>query len=251
MAIPRFFVPDELTTGSQGTLDADQTRQARTVLRLTAGSLLTLFNGTGIEATARVLAPSQRGTTFEVESVETPDREPPVRLTVGLSVLKGDRFEVALQKLTELGVARIVPLLTERSVVSFDDARGWLKRAERYARISREAAEQSERVTLPEIAEPTALADFLPQQPAIVLLERSESAPIGKIVPGVEAAIAVGPEGGWSEQEQARIVQEAAGTASLGRLILRAETAAIVAAGTLIQRAWAETLKQGHGGNRP
>ncbi len=250
MAVPRFFVPDDLTSGSQGVLDGGQARQARSVLRLSSGSALLLFNDTGAEATARILSASKRGFTFEIESVETPDREPPICLTVGLSTLKGDRFEVALQKLTELGVAQIVPLLTERSVVSFDDARGWLKRAERYARIAREAAEQSERVTLPEITEPTALAEFLHQQSAIVLLERAMSVPIGEIVPDVEVAIAVGPEGGWSAREQEIIAQMAAGTASLGRLILRAESAAIVAAGTLIQPAWAERLRQGHGGDR-
>jgi 16S rRNA (uracil1498-N3)-methyltransferase len=170
--------------------------------------------------------------------VEQPDREPPLQLTVGLALLKGDRFEVAVQKLTELGVTRIAPLLTERSVVSFDDVRGWRKRGERYQRIAREAAEQSERVTLPVIAEPATLADFLRQQPVNVLLERAESALIATITPGPEAAIAIGPEGGWSDAEQRLIALEAAGTASMGRLILRAETAAIVAAGTLIQRAW-------------
>ena len=108
---------------------------------MSAGSLLTLFNGTGVEATARIVSPSERGVTFEVDTITTPDRDPPIRLTVGLAGLKGDRFEIAVQKLTELGVARIVPLLTERAVVSFADARGWLKRAERYARICREAAE--------------------------------------------------------------------------------------------------------------
>lgn len=249
MATPRFYVPDALAPGCEGVLDAGQSRQARSVLRLSAGDLLTLFNGTGIEATARVVTPAKSGVPFIVESVDSPEREPPVSLTVGLAVLKGDRFEVALQKLTELGVSRIVPLLTERSVVSFDDARGWLKRAERYARISREAAEQSERVILPEIAKPTALAEFLHQQPVIVLLERAASVPIGDITPGEAAAIAVGPEGGWSEREQQLIAETAAGTASLGRLILRAETAAIVAAGTLIQRSWGDALSQGHGGD--
>jgi 16S rRNA (uracil1498-N3)-methyltransferase len=247
VATPRFFVPDALVPGSEGVLDAGQSRQARSVLRLSAGGQLTLFNGTGIEATARIVKTDKAGFSFIVESVDSPDREPPVSLTVGLAALKGDRFEVALQKLTELGVSRLVPLLTERSVVSFDDARGWLKRAERYARISREAAEQSERVSLPEITKPTALAEFLHQQPVIVLLERAASVPIGDITPGETAAIAVGPEGGWSEREQEIIAESAAGTASLGRLILRAETAAIVAAGTLIQRSWATSKKQGHG----
>ena len=250
MAIPRFYVSDELRPGSQGILDVGQSRQVRSVLRLSAGSLLTLFNGTGVEAIARIQTPEKGSVSFVVEAIDTPVREPPLRLTVGLSILRGDRFEVALQKLTELGISRIVPLLTERSVVSFDDARGWLKRAERYARISREAAEQSERVGLPEIAEPTALAEFLHQQPVIVLLERAASVPIGGVVPGETAAIAVGPEGGWSEREQQFIAESAAVTASLGRLILRAETAAIVAAGTLIQRSWAEAEKQEHGGNR-
>jgi 16S rRNA (uracil1498-N3)-methyltransferase len=247
VATPRFYVPDALTPSSEGVLDAGQSRQARSVLRLAAGDLLTLFNGTGIEATARVVTLAKSSVPFIVESVDTPEREPPVRLTVGLAILKGDRFEVALQKMTELGVSRIVPLLTERSVVSFDDARGWLKRAERYARISHEAAEQSERVSIPEIAEPTALAEFLHQQPVIVLLERAASVPIGDITPGEAAAIAVGPEGGWSEREQETIEESAARTSSLGRLILRAETAAIVAAGTLIQRSWATSEKQGHG----
>ena len=246
MTTPRFYVPDALTPGSEGILDAGQSRQARSVLRLSAGDLLTLFNGTGVEATARVVSPTKSGVPFIVETVNSPERESPVRLTVGLAILKGDRFEVALQKLTELGVSRIVPLLTERSVVSFD-ARGWLKRAERYARISREAAEQSERVSLPEIAEPANLAEFLHQQPVIVLLERAASVPIGDITPGETAAIAVGPEGGWSEREQEIIAESAAGTASLGRLVLRAETAAIVAAGTLIQRSWATSEKQGQG----
>jgi 16S rRNA (uracil1498-N3)-methyltransferase len=200
--------------------------------------MLMLFDGTGVEATARIVTLASDGLTYEVTSLNQPDREPPLRLTVGLALLKGDRFEVAVQKLTELGVARIAPLLTERSVVSFDDARGWQKRSERYQRIAREAAEQSERVTLPVIAEPATLADFLRQQPVIALLERAESAPVATLAPGREAAIAVGPEGGWSIEEQELIAREAAGTASLGQLILRAETAAIVAAGTLIQRAW-------------
>jgi 16S rRNA (uracil1498-N3)-methyltransferase len=249
VAIPRFYVSDDLQPGSSGTLDAIQSKQVRSVLRLQPGYLMTLFNGTGVEATVRITSMSRDGITFDIEATETPDREPPIRLTVGLALLKGDRFEVALQKLTELGVTRIVPLLTERSVVSFDDARDWQKRADRYARICREAAEQSERVRLPELAEPVKLAGFLSQQPAIVLLERAASAPIGSIVPDSEMAIAIGPEGGWSEREQAVIGEQAAGTASLGRLILRAETAAIVAAGTLIQRSWAERAKQGHGGD--
>ncbi len=250
MTRPRFFVQSDLSPGCHGVLDPNQSRQIRIVLRRTVGSDITVFNGTGVEATARIVTPSGSSATFEVTDVATPDRNPPVFLTFGLAMLKGDRFEVALQKLTELGVGRIVPLLTERAVVSFDDARAWAKREDRYARIVREAAEQSERVNLPDIAGPTTLAEFLHTQPAIVLVERSASVPLGTIAPGVTAAIAVGPEGGWSDREQELIASNATRTASLGQLILRAETAAIVAAGTLIQRSWADAQQQGHGGER-
>lgn len=220
------------------------------MLRLAIGDKIILFNGTGVEATARITSATRHEFGYEVTSVDRPDRQPPIQLTVGLALLKGDRFEIAVQKLTELGVTQIVPLLTERSVVSFDDARGWLKRAERYARIAREAAEQSERVTLPTLTKPTTLGTFLHDHAVTVLLERDEAIPICDLEPGPTMAIAIGPEGGWSEREQILIVRDAAGTTSLGRLILRAETAAIVAAGALVQQAWANEQRQGHGGNR-
>jgi 16S rRNA (uracil1498-N3)-methyltransferase len=239
MASPRFFVDTELSPGVIGTLDIDQSRQARSVLRLGAGSALVVCNGTGIEAAARIVIPVATSMSFEVLAVARPNREPPAQLTVGLAFLKGDKFEIAVQKLTELGVAAIVPLLTERSVISFDDARGWTKRLERYRRIAREAAEQSERVTLPEIASPVPLMAFLANRPVTVLLERAQSVSITEISPDGATALAIGPEGGWSLSERTLIEQHALRTASLGPLILRAETAAIVAAAALIQRAWA------------
>jgi 16S rRNA (uracil1498-N3)-methyltransferase len=206
---------------------------------LTRGSTIVLTNGHGIEAEARITVARATGATYEVTRVETPRREPPIRLTVGLPILKGDRFEIAVQKLTEIGVAAIAPILTERSVISFDDARAWFRRADRYRRISREAAEQSERVTLPEICEPVCLATFLASHRTIALVERTGSTPILEVPCSGDVALAIGPEGGWSDRERTLIEQGATANASLGRLILRAETAAIVAAGILIQRAWA------------
>jgi 16S rRNA (uracil1498-N3)-methyltransferase len=210
----------------------------RSVLRSTAGSTIVLFNGSGIEATARLVSPQQAGAVYVVESVTYPAREPSIRLTVGLALLRGERFEVAVQKLAECGVARIVPLTAERCVISFDDARAWARRRERYRRVAREAAEQSERVTLLDIAEPVGLDAFLQSRAVHVLVERVDASSVTRLPLAAAMALAIGPEGGWSERELATISARAAGTASLGRLILRAETAAIVAAGTLIQRSW-------------
>lgn len=198
-----------------------------------------LFDGSGVEADAEIEVHGKDAVTFSVLSVSSPRREPPTRLTVGLALLRGERFEIAVQKLTEIGVTRIVPLTTERSVVSFDVARQWSQRRARIERIMREAAEQSERVTLLEIDTPHAPSEFFSQQPTIALVERADAMPLADIAVETTMAIAIGPEGGWSVREIAVIDDLGCTQASLGRLIYRAETAAIVAAGTLVQRAWA------------
>jgi 16S rRNA (uracil1498-N3)-methyltransferase len=236
---PRFFVDVTLQPRATGALSAEQTRQARSVLRLGTGSRVVLFDGSGVEATALIVTPKQSGATWEVESVTRPEREPPLRMTVGLALLRGERFEVALQKLTELGVARICPLAAERSVVSFDVARAWERKRERFQHVVQEAAEQSERVTLPAIDTPVSLTEFLQTQPAVVLVERGAHPTLVDVPLRPSMALTVGPEGGWSQRELQAIARDAAGTASLGRLVLRSETAAIVAAGSLIQRSWA------------
>lgn len=240
MTLQRFWVDASIAHGDQGTLTADQARQVSRVLRLATGDEIVLLNGTGIEARAALTAVDRDRVAWQVVACSRPDREPPLRLTVALALLRGERFDLAIQKLTELGVARIVPLAAERCVVSFDVAREWPKRRERWARIAREAAEQSERVTLPELEPPLSPAAFFQREPVIAFVERADATPLAAVPPAEALALAIGPEGGWSPAELATIARHAAGAASLGRLILRAETAAIVAAGSLIQRAWAE-----------
>jgi 16S rRNA (uracil1498-N3)-methyltransferase len=212
---------------------------------LGAGDSLVLFDGSGAEAQAAIIEVSGGLARYEVRALEHPDRSPPLRLIVGLAALRGDRFEVAVQKLTELGVERIVPLSTDRSVISFNDARAWPRRLHRLQRIIIEAAEQCERVTLPEVSDPATVAEFLSERPVIALVERISSSALLDIEAGTEAAIAIGPEGGWSPDELATIEQHASAIASLGPLILRAETAAIVAAGTMIQQSWQTAMAQG------
>jgi 16S rRNA (uracil1498-N3)-methyltransferase len=239
MPSPRYYVSDDLRSGATGQLSADQARQSRSVLRLRPGAALTLFNGTGVEAAATLTALDARDATYEVRSVLRPEREPPVALTIGLAWLRGEHFDLAVQKLTELGVVNITPLAAERCVVSYEAAADWEKRRARLERIAREAAEQSERVTLPNIEPPSAVEAFLERRSPIALVERTSAAPLASLTFAPELALAIGPEGGWTERETRAIERGAAGVASLGRLIYRAETAAIVAAGVVIQAAWA------------
>jgi 16S rRNA (uracil1498-N3)-methyltransferase len=167
---------------------------------------------------------------------------PAPKITLALAIFKFDRMEWAIEKCTEIGVARIIPVIARRSDAHLASAA--LKRRERWQRIVRQAAEQSRRSAPPEIAAPVKLKDLVGVLPAGVvtrivlaesLAESAEETRLGEILQcrstegNGEVALAVGPEGGWTDEELAWFRQGGWAAASLGDTILRAETAAIVA----------------------
>jgi 16S rRNA (uracil1498-N3)-methyltransferase len=242
MTLHRFLVVDQIASGATGWLSEEQTRQARRVLRLRAGDEIVVFDGSGAEAIASLANRDGTGWQFRAGDLTRPLREPPIHLTVGLSLIRNERFDLAVQKLTELGVAQIVPLAVEHSVVSYADARKWEKRRARLERIIVEAAEQSERVTLTKLYDPLSMSGFLEMHgkvPIIALVERTRGCPLSSLDPGDNPVLAIGPEGGWSPNELDLLSEHSVRQASLGGLILRAETAAIVAAGYFSQRSLA------------
>ena len=155
---------------------------------------------------------------------------PPV--TVYLSIFKFDRLEWALEKLTELGVGRVVPMIAQRTEEHL--AKAAAKRVERWRKIAREASQQARRIAPPEIAEPAALKKAImeAQGSRIVLAEAEEqiSLKAALLASPPPLSIAFGPEGGWSEAELQLFASAGWKAASLGHTILRAETAAIAAA---------------------
>jgi len=144
---------------------------------------------------------------------------PTPTITVGFGIPKGDRAEWTIQKLTEIGVDVIVPLLTDRTVVRLDPQEA-ARRGERFRRVAREAASQCRRVYLPEVLDPCRL-EALPT----TVIDGAVLAEPGAEAIGGAATLLIGPEGGWSGDELARGFR----TARLSDQILRAETAAIVA----------------------
>jgi 16S rRNA (uracil1498-N3)-methyltransferase len=149
-----------------------------------------------------------------------------------MAVYKFDRMEWAIEKATELGVSRIVPVETNRSEQGL--FQGATKRVERWRRIAREASEQSRRLRVPEIADPAKLESAIadPASHRVVLDENSGVAPLLqaiRISPGDSVSLLVGPEGGWIEEERLRLGDSGWAAASLGPLILRAETAVCAA----------------------
>ena len=183
----------------------------------------------GVLRSAKVVFASHDQVEFElgaeVESTALP------QTTVYLSIFKFDRFECALEKLTELGVSHVVPMIAQRTEEHL--AKAAAKRVERWRKIAREASQQARRIAPPEIAEPQALKKAIEKEQGsrIVLSEVEEHVLLKNVLAGCKPplALAFGPEGGWSEVELDLFNAAGWKPASLGHTILRAETAAIAA----------------------
>ena len=183
----------------------------------------------GVLRSAKVVFASHDQVEFElgaeVESAALP------QVTVYLSIFKFDRLEWALEKLTELGVSHVVPMIAQRTEEHL--AKAAPKRVERWRKIVREASQQARRIAPPEIADPLALKIAIEKEQGsrIVLSESEEQLSLKSVLSGCKPplALAFGPEGGWSEAELALFKAAGWESASLGHTILRAETAAIAA----------------------
>lgn len=242
MPAGRFYVAGiALSPGIEFELPAEIAHQARDVLRLQPGGVLRLLDGAGGEYSAEVLALDRRRVTVRLGARAEDSAEPVARVVLCQGVLKAAKFEVVLQKCTELGVAAFVPLLCERAVAAADEA-GEAKRR-RWARIAAEAMEQCGGTRLPEISAPRPLMHALAGLPsgAIALIpweEERDTALRAALAPmltnrqpaSAEVYLFIGPEGGFSAGEVALARRHGAIPVTLGPRILRAETAAIAAA---------------------
>ncbi len=198
----------------------DDRRHLERSLRLRSGTSITVADGDGRWRPA-VLGPEVRPD-GPIRAVAAR----PIELVVGFAPVKGDRSELIVQKLTELGIDAIVPLATERSVVRWDGDRA-VKHARRLTRVAREAAMQSRNPRLPRLEAPIPLAGFLAANPGALLADPDGDA--GPAALSGAAAVAIGPEGGFSPAER-----EGRSTVRLPGRILRTETAAIAAAVLLV-----------------
>jgi 16S rRNA (uracil1498-N3)-methyltransferase len=189
-----------------------------------------LLDGSGLAYRVRLELLSKLTVRGTIEERLAAGGEPPFDLTLYTALLRGERFEWVLQKCTELGVRRIVPVQFKRSLVA---ERIDAKKLDRWRRIVREAAEQSCRARLPELDEPinfdTACVEAA-KQPAYLLWE-GEAAPLRSALPVQPGALAIlsGPEGGISEDELTAAHERGIIPVSLGPRILRAETAPVAA----------------------
>src|SRR5437763_5890938 len=160
----RFYAPPEtfFDDGSRVVLSAEESRHLRDVLRLRAGDEAHVFDGEGREFVCVVGESRGREATLEVRGrVEPPRPESPLELTLAVALLKGEKFDLVVQKATELGASRVAPLETKRADVRLRDRADAARRVERWRRLALEASKQSGRPRDPSLAEPTALDSFV------------------------------------------------------------------------------------------
>jgi 16S rRNA (uracil1498-N3)-methyltransferase len=225
----RRWIADTWTTNT-ATLTGDQAVHLARVLRAAPGQIYDVVAG-GFLHRAEIVSANEDEVTFALHEELESDTALPLHLL--LAIFKFDHMEWAIEKATELGVARVTPILARRSDKHLTQAA--LKRAERWRRIALEASKQSRRTTIPEIADPSPLKTALEDETApirVLLSETEQQTTLAAALtnsPGTDMALAIGPEGGWTHEEMTLFTTHNWQHVTLGPRILRAETAAIAA----------------------
>lgn len=248
MSLHRFFVSpslfsqEEASAEKQVALSGEIVHQLARVLRLGPGDRVLLLDGTGREYLVELKTVNKNGTAEgRVVSEARVLTEPENRITLYQALLKGEKFDFLLQKGTEIGISRFVPVITERVVGG-----GSATKLERWRKIVREAAEQSRRGIVPEVTEPVtfevALAALAKEDLALMAWEEEEKLSLREALQAVKSqkarpaktGVLIGPEGGLSPKEAGQARAAGVKTIKLGSRILRAETAGMVAAALIL-----------------
>ena len=238
MRLTRSFVDLPLQVGAEVPLPDGVAAHLLRVLRLGAGDECVLFNGDGHDYHARIATAGKRHATAGILRTSRVDTESTLRITLLQGIARGEKMDWILQKATELGVARILPVTSDRSEVKLDAQRAD-KRLAHWRGIVIAACEQSGRAVVPEVAPPQALAAAAALRDGRgVILDPFAEASVSALPcdsPGA-CTIAIGPEGGWSPRDRGQLVEAGFDGLRLGPRVLRTETAGIAAIAVLQAR---------------
>ena len=237
----RFHAPPAAfnQTDQTVTLTADEARHLRDVLRLKAEDEVYVFDGRGREFRASVVKTTRDTAELRIEEEVGPAKpESQLQLNLGVALLKGEKFDLVVQKATELGVMSVTPLITRHADIHLRDQSDAAKRVARWQRIALEAAKQSGRAFVPEISLPVAFESLQANGLVVMFAERGGEALETLPASGAITAL-VGSEGGWADGEIESAKARDFHVITLGGRILRAETAAITVVG-LLQYLWGD-----------
>jgi len=240
MRIPRIFTAQALAGGSSLTLEAGPSQHLAKVLRMGPGAAVCLFDGSGSDFPATILTADKRAVTVALEQGQPGLAESPLRIHLGIGVSRGERMDWVVQKATELGVAAITPLYTERTEVRLRGERE-ARKLQHWQQITVSACEQSGRSCLPQVFAPETLPSWLDNctdDQRLVLHHRAVALP-SAAAPPASLSLLVGPEGGLSAAE----IDAAEGAGflplALGPRVLRTETAPLAAL-AILQARWGD-----------
>lgn len=238
MRLSRFFVNTPLTLGDIELPEQIAHYMGR-VLRLPAGAEVQLFDGSGFEFLGSISEITKKRLTVTLTEQIVGLPESPLHTHLGQGLARGEKMDFVIQKATELGVNEITPLVTERCEVRLSDERAD-KRLLHWQQVAISACEQSGRTKIPVIHAPIVLDDWLVHvQADLKLMLHPMAESIESYTKPSSLALLIGPEGGFSDNEIAKAVQQAFQSIRLGHRVLRTETAPIVAL-TLAQQLWGD-----------
>lgn len=255
MKIPRFYQKESFIVNQTVELSAENHRHAVQVLRLNKDDPLTLFNGEGGEYLAKMVEVKKRRSTVFITSFDPVDRESSLKITLILAVIKPEKMDFAIQKAVEMGVSKIQPLYTQRSVIKLK-ANRLDKKMHHWQGVINSACEQSGRTVIPHIVEPVNLdtcLNHLSVTDSLNLAMLPGTSPnLNQIEMNIEAGdnkksvtLMIGPEGGFTQDEEQQMFGGLEGNdtnitgVSFGPRILRAETA-VIAGITACQLRWGD-----------
>ena len=233
MRVTRTYVDQPLAVGTTVELPDDVVAHLGRVLRLGDGALCTLFNGDGHDYSAQLVNMTKKSGQAQIESIESKPTESPLRITLIQGVARGEKMDWILQKATELGVTRIVPVLSQRGEVKLSGERAD-KRRQHWQEVVISACEQSGRAVIP-VVEPVCELNALKTDVALALmLEPTASDRFTDLQAGIrDIALAIGPEGGWSEHDMRHLIERNFKGVRIGPRVLRTETAGLAAIAAL------------------
>ena len=241
--MPRFHIRPEAIQADRIVFDEQETRHLARVLRLRPGDVVQVVDGQGTEFTVRLESVEARRAAGTILARSSSVTESPLAITLAQGIPKGDKMEWIVRSVTELGVCRIVPLLTERSIVRLEPGR-WRDRARRWQRVAKEAAKQCGRAVIPSVEAPRSFQEFAAADWSVDLalcLWEGEHRGLSEVLqatpgPVGSALLVVGPEGGLARQEVETLEAGGFKSAGLGPRILRTETAGPVGVSLLQAR---------------
>jgi len=231
----RFFIDVRQIRQDTALIEGEDAEHICRVLRLRRGDAVELCDGQGNDYEAVIKSVGKDGVEVRIERSFPSQGEPRVKVVLYQAIPKSTKMDLIIQKCVELGVHRIVPVVTARTVVRLKDGKDEINKASRWQRIAKEAAKQSKRGIIPEVSPPVPFSRAIGQSSHMLRIlpwENERKAGLKEVFEAAKSwdggiAIMVGPEGGWEEQE----VEEAKGmgwnTVSLGPRILRTETVGV------------------------